>query len=61
MLSTFGFNFKLRRYTVATSRQGMGVTGGTPYGFQAGAHTPQLLQLNVSTFPGICWVALVCQ
>ena len=30
------FDVKLRNLTVATSRQGAGVTGGTPYGFQVG-------------------------
>ena len=30
------FDVKLRNLTVATSRQGMGVTGGTPYGFEVG-------------------------
>mmetsp|Transcript_21592 Transcript_21592/g.34969 ORF Transcript_21592/g.34969 Transcript_21592/m.34969 type:complete len:234 (+) Transcript_21592:118-819(+) len=30
------FDVKYRRLTVATSRQGMGVTGGSPYGFQVG-------------------------
>ena len=30
------FDVKLRNLTVATSRQGSGVTGGSPYGFQVG-------------------------
>ena len=30
------FDVKFRRITVATSRQGAGVTGGTPYGFTVG-------------------------
>lgn len=30
------YDVKFRNLTVATSRQGMGVTGGTPYGFKAG-------------------------
>ena len=36
------FDVKFRRITVATSRQGAGVTGGTPYGFTGGvpAGTP---------------------
>jgi FKBP-type peptidyl-prolyl cis-trans isomerase len=36
------FDVKFRRITVATSRQGAGVTGGTPYGFTVGvpAGTP---------------------
>lgn len=36
------YDLKFRRITVGTSRQGMGVTGGTPYGFEAGrpAGTP---------------------
>lgn len=36
------YDVKFRRLTVATSRQGMGVTGGSPYGFQVGtpAGTP---------------------
>lgn len=31
------FDVKFRRITIATSRQGAGVTGGVPYGFQVGA------------------------
>ena len=36
------FDVKFRRLTIATSRQGAGVTGGTPYGFTVGtpAETP---------------------
>ena len=36
------FDVKFRRLTIATSRQGAGVTGGTPYGFTVGtpAGTP---------------------
>ena len=36
------FDVKFRRITIATSRQGAGVTGGTPYGFTVGvpAGTP---------------------
>ena len=36
------FAVKFRRITIATSRQGAGVTGGVPYGFQVGtpAGTP---------------------
>ena len=36
------FDVKFRRITIATSRQGAGVTGGVPYGFQVGtpAGTP---------------------
>ena len=37
------FDVKFRSITVATSRQGMGVNGGSPYGFQAGPHTTQFL------------------
>merc|ERR1712134_71327 len=35
------FDVKLRNLTVATSRQGAGVTGGTPYGFQVGLNPGQ--------------------
>eukprot|EP00747_Dinoflagellata_sp_TGD_P166290 gnl/TRDRNA2_/TRDRNA2_188863_c0_seq1.p1 gnl/TRDRNA2_/TRDRNA2_188863_c0~~gnl/TRDRNA2_/TRDRNA2_188863_c0_seq1.p1 ORF type:complete len:327 (+),score=36.93 gnl/TRDRNA2_/TRDRNA2_188863_c0_seq1:56-1036(+) len=35
------FDLKYKRLTIGTSRQGMGVTGGTPYGFDVGVPAGQ--------------------
>jgi len=42
------FDVKFRRITVATSRQGAGVTGGTPYGFTEGHFHVLLQTLQIS-------------